>query len=154
MLYIILLIILGALFLIAELLLLPGVSIGAIVSLVCYGSAIYIAFDDFGSAIGILVIAIEIILSSITVVVSLRAKTWQRFSLKQSIDSTGVEQPEQSVAVGSRGIALSRIAPMGKVEIGGRTYEAKSADDAYIDQRQEIEVVGFDNFSIIVRKIQ
>ena len=38
MFYIILLIVLGLLFLVAELVLLPGVSIGAILALVCYGS--------------------------------------------------------------------------------------------------------------------
>ena len=39
MFYIILLIVLGLLFLVAELVLLPGVSIGAILALVCYGAA-------------------------------------------------------------------------------------------------------------------
>ena len=38
---IILLILLGVLFLVAELVLLPGVSLGALFALVCYGSAIY-----------------------------------------------------------------------------------------------------------------
>ena len=41
MFYIILLVLLGLLFLVAELLLLPGVSVGAILALVCYGSAVY-----------------------------------------------------------------------------------------------------------------
>ena len=40
---IILLILLGVLFLVAELVLLPGVSLGALFALVCYGSAIYTA---------------------------------------------------------------------------------------------------------------
>ena len=47
MFYIVLLIVLGLLFLVAELVLLPGVSIGAILALVCYGSSIYLAFRDF-----------------------------------------------------------------------------------------------------------
>lgn len=45
---IILLILLGVLFLVAELVLLPGVSLGALFALVCYGSAIYTAFADYG----------------------------------------------------------------------------------------------------------
>lgn len=36
-------------------------------------------------------------------------------------------------------MAVSRLAPMGKVEIGGRIYEAKSTD-VYIDQRSTVEV--------------
>ena len=49
------------------------------------------------------------------------------------------------------GMTVSRLAPMGKVEIGGKIYEAKSMD-SYIDPRREVEVVGFENFNIIVRK--
>ena len=40
---------------------------------------------------------------------------------------------------------------MGKILIDGRVYEAKSID-AYIDQRSEVEVVGFENFTVIVKR--
>ena len=152
MLYIVPLIILGSLFLVAEVLLLPGVSIGAILSLICYGGAIYVAFDDYSTTVGLITVAVTLVSALITVVVSLRAKTWRKLSLNQSIDSTGVEQPEQSVVVGSRGVAVSRIAPMGKVEIDGKRYEAKSAD-VFIDQREEVEVIGFENASVVVQKV-
>ena len=38
--YIVLLVFFGLLFLVAELVLLPGVSIGALLALVCYGSSV------------------------------------------------------------------------------------------------------------------
>ena len=53
---IILLILLGVLFLVAELVLLPGVSLGALFALVCYGSAIYTAFADYGPFTGGIVV--------------------------------------------------------------------------------------------------
>lgn len=148
---IILLIVLGVLFLVAELVLLPGVSVGALLSLVCYGSAIYAAFTGYGTAAGVIVVAAVLALSFAATVFSLRSKTWQRFSLKQRIESSSASSPCSEVAPGQRGVAVSRLAPMGKVQIGGRIYEAKSAD-VYIDQRSAIEVVGFDNSSIVVRK--
>lgn len=151
--YITLLIVLGALFLLAELVLLPGVTIGTILSLICYAGAIYLAFTAYGTTIGIVVIAIVVVLSLLTTVFSLRAKTWQRFSLKQNIDSVSSESPDKEVKIGERGVAVSRIAPMGKVEIAGKCYEAKSAD-VLIDQREEVEVVGFENNSIVVRKVK
>ena len=153
MLYIILLIFLGVLFLVAELLLLPGISIGTILSLVCYGSAIYLAFDGYGTCTGAVTVAVVLLLSLITTLVSLRAKTWQRFSLKQAIDSSSMQLPEKEISVGARGISVSRLSPMGKVEIDGKSYEAKSAD-AFIDQKQPVEVIGFDNFAVIVRKTE
>ena len=49
MFFIVLLVFFGLLFLVAELVLLPGVSIGAILALVSYGGAIYIAFRESSS---------------------------------------------------------------------------------------------------------
>lgn len=150
--YIILLLLLGVLFLVVEVLLLPGFSVGAILSLACYGGAIYLGFTYYGTLSGILVIAAGLIVSTITIVISLRAKTWQKLSLQKNIDSVSSDLPEHTVRVGSRGVAISRIAPMGNVEIDGKRYEAKS--DVLIDQREEVEVVGFENFSILVKKVE
>lgn len=136
---IILLILLGVLFLVAELVLLPGVSLGALFALVCYGSAIYTAFADYGPFTGGIVVLIILALSFVATVLSLRSKTWQRFSLKQKIESSSMPFPDNEVKAGDRGVAVSRLAPMGKVEIGGRIYEAKSTD-VYIDQRSTVEV--------------
>ncbi len=150
---IVLLIFFGLLFLIAELVLLPGVSIGALLSLVCYGSSIYLAFRDHDPLTGCIVVGAILVLSLVAVIVSLRAKTWQRFSLNQKIPASSMPEPEKELQLGVRGKCVSRLSPMGKVEIDGRMYEAKS-QDVYIDPRSEVEVVGFENFSVIVRKIE
>ena len=151
MFYIILLIVLGLLFLVAELVLLPGVSIGAILALVCYGSSIYL---DYGTVAGVVVILAILLLSLVATIISLRAKTWQRFSLKQRVDSSSMPStPDQELQVGDRGMTLSRLSPMGTVEVGGKVYEAKSLT-AYVDPRREVEVVGFENFSVIVKTVK
>lgn len=152
MFWIILLVILGLLFLLAEILLLPGVSVGAVLALICYGSASWMAFAWFGTTAGTLVVAAIAVVSAVLTMWALRAKTWQRFSLNQKIESAGNTAPQNDdVKVGDRGTAVSRLSPMGTVEIGGRRYEAKSAGE-YIDQRSEIEVVGFENSNVIVRR--
>lgn len=154
MFFIILLILFGVLFLVAEIVLLPGISIGGILALVCYGSSIYMAFRDYGPLTGAMVTVAILVLSAGATIVSLRAKTWQRFSLKQQIDSSSMRTPEEdTVRIGDRGVTLSRLSPMGKVDIGGRIYEAKSLD-RYVDPRSEVEVVGFENFNVIVRVIK
>ena len=147
--YIILLILLGLLFLVAEIVFLPGISIGGLLAMACYGGAIYLAFGDFGTVGGLLAVVVSIVAT----VVSLRAKTWQRFSLRQQIRSSSMPSPREELHEGDRGTTLSRLSPMGKVEIGGRVYEAKSTG-AYIDQRRAVEVVGFENFSVIVKSIE
>ena len=149
---IVLLIVLGLLFLLAELLLLPGVSIGGILAMVCYGGAIWYAFDSLGVVAGVWTIVTVAVISLVSLIFSLRAKTWQRFTLKQEIDSTSMPSPELELSVGATGVTVSRLSPMGKVNINGKVYEAKSAD-VFIAQREQVEVIGFENFSIIVRKI-
>jgi membrane protein implicated in regulation of membrane protease activity len=39
------------------------------------------------------------------------------------------------------------------IEVGGKVYEAKSLT-AYVDPRREVEVVGFENFSVIVKTVK
>ena len=124
---IITLIIVGVLLLVAELVLLPGISVAGI-----------------GAFLSLAVAA---------VVISLRANTWQRLSLKSTIDATSTPTPEQNdIRIGQRGETLTRLAPMGKVQVGDVTVEAKSVD-AYIDPRQVVEVIGYDNTAVVVRRI-
>lgn len=152
MVYIILLILLGILFLVAELLLLPGVTMGTIMSVVCYGTAVWLAFTQHGATTGWVVVAIVALLSLVATIISLRSKTWQRFSLSQEIDSTSQPAPDHELKVGDRAQTLSRLSPMGKITCSGHIYEAKSLD-SYIDPKTDVEVVSFENFTVIVRKI-
>lgn len=147
-----LLVALGLFFLVVELIFLPGVTLGTVLSVVSYGAAIYLGFARFGVTGGVVTIIVVLILSLVATIISLRAKTWQRLALKDKIESQSSENPASVVEVGAKGVAVSRLSPMGKVKIAGKEYEAKS-DGTYIDQRSEIEVVGFENFAIIVRKI-
>lgn len=152
MFYIVLLILFGLLFLLAELLLLPGITVAALLALVSYGAACWIAFSQYGVMTGSVVVGVILLLSLAAVVWSLRDKTWLRFSLQQEIRSSSMPEPAKELQPGARGRALSRLSPMGKVDFGGKVYEAKSTGD-YIDPRCEVEVAGFENFNVIVRKI-
>ena len=150
---IILLVLLGVFFLVVELVLLPGVTGGTILSLVSYAVAVYMAFERFGLTGGAVTLAVVVAISLVAVVLSLRAKTWRRFSLRQKIESSSMETPSDTVSVGQCGIAVSRLSPMGKVNIDGRVYEAKSID-SYIDQRSRVEVTGFENFTVVVKRAE
>lgn len=154
MFWIVLLIVLGAIFLMAELVLLPGVSIGGLLALGCDVAAGYFAFAWYGSTAGWIVVGVIFAVAVVVTIFSLRAKTWQRLSLRQQITSSSMDTPqEHDVKVGDRGVAITRLAPMGKVEINGRTYEAKSATEL-IDQQSEVEVTGFENFNVLVKKVK
>lgn len=150
---IILLVLLGVFFLVVELVFLQGVTIGVLLSLASYGSAIYLAFRSNGVMGGVIVIVIILLLSLIATIFSLRAKTWRRLALNDKLEGVSMQSPEHELVVGDKGVSLSRLCPMGKVNFNGKVYEAKSLD-AYIDQRSEVVVVGFENFTVLVKVVK
>lgn len=150
---IILLVLLGVFFLVVELVFLQGVTVGVLLSLASYGSAIYLAFKNHGVMGGITAIIIILILSLIATILSLRAKTWRRLALNDKLEGVSMKSPEHELAIGDKGVSISRLCPMGKVNFEGKVYEAKSLD-AYIDQRSEVVVVGFENFTVLVKAIK
>lgn len=149
---VIFLVLLGLFFLVAELVFLPGAALGVILSLASYAAATYFAFVRIGMVGGFITLGIILLLSLIATIISLRAKTWQRFALKNKVEGQSMQTPAEEVRIGDCGVTISRLSPMGKVLIGGKEYEAKSAE-AYIDQRSEVTVIGFENFTIIVKSI-
>jgi membrane-bound ClpP family serine protease len=150
---IIFLVLLGLFFLVAELVFLPGVTFGVVLSLLSYGAAIYMGFARMGIVGGFITLAIIVALSIVVTVISLRAKTWQRFALKDKVEGKSMQSPILELKPGDKGYCVSRLSPMGKVEVAGKIYEAKSLD-SYIDQRTEVEVVGFENFTVIVKRVE
>ena len=152
-LWITLLILLGLLLFIAELVLLPGLTLAALGSFCCLVGAVTWAFVEGGTAAGFITLGIVVVLLLILTALFLRPRTWNRFTLKTNIESR--VQPleiETQVEVGVQGTTLTRLAPMVKVQIGGRTFEAKSLD-SYIDPRRQVTVIGYDNASIVVRPV-
>ena len=95
---IVLLILFGVLFLVAELVLLPGVSAGAVLSLVSFGSAVYMAFRDYGPLGGTVTLGVVLVLAVAATLLSLRAKTWQRFSLRHKVASSMPAPASEQVA--------------------------------------------------------
>ena len=136
---IIMLIIVGILLLVAELVLLPGISVAGIGAFLSLAVAAVYGFFLYGILGGSVVLAAIIIVAVAAVVVSLRANTWQRLSLKSTIDATSTPTPEQNdIRIGQRGETLTRLAPMGKVQVGDVTV---------------VEVIGYDNTAVVVRRI-
>jgi membrane-bound ClpP family serine protease len=54
------------------------------------------------------------------------------------------------VAVGDKGVTLSRLAPMGKVLVNGEEYEAKYRD-GFLDRGVDVVVVEIEGNVLIIR---
>lgn len=145
--WIILLIVLGILLFIAELVLLPGLTVAAIGSFCALVGAVVLAFAQSDTE-GWIVLAIVLVIITILTVIFLRANTWKNVALKTSIPDALNNMPKAKV--GDIGKALTRLAPMGKIVIADEVIEAKTMG-GYIDEGSHVEVIGFDNMNLIVK---
>lgn len=152
-LWISLLILLGLLLFVVELVL-PGITLAAIGAFCCLVGASAWAFVDGGIGVGFAVVGTIVGMMIVLTALFLRPRTWNRFTLKANIESQ--VQPvaiEKEVEVGVQGMTLTRMAPMGKVQIGERIFDAKSLD-SYIDPREQVRVIGYDNAALVVRPMR
>jgi membrane-bound ClpP family serine protease len=151
---IIILIVLGILLFVIEFLLVPGVTVAGIGGLILTVFGVYKAFNDFGTTVGIWVLIGTLMLSVFVIAMSLRARTWNRLMLRTDIKGTvDTDIREEQIKAGDRGQAMTRLNPMGKVEVNGIVREAKSME-GYINVHSIIEVVEVEGTRISVKPIK
>lgn len=147
--WITLLLILGILLFLAELVLLPGITIAAIGSLAALSAAVAWSFAAYGISCGFMTLGIVGIIIIIMLIFFFRRSTWRKVSLATELPDT-IERPISELCkIGASGISISRLAPMGKVIIDGRVFEAKTMG-GFVDEGAKIKVIGFENQNIIV----
>lgn len=148
---IIILILIGLLFIILEVLVVPGVIVGLLgVTLVMFG--IFESFKTYGSNAGYLTIFGTLLFCIVAAILIFRSKTWNKLMLHTASDSKVNVIEEEKVKVGDKGKAVSKLAVGGKALINSDYYEVYSTGD-YIDSGSEIEVVKIDSKRIFVKKV-
>lgn len=149
---IVFLIVLGIVLLLLEILVLPGITLAAVLGIFLISGGVYLSYDHYGATIGHVTLLGSIILGISSVVIVLRSKTWSRIKLNAKIDSKVEKLDDASVCVGDIGVSVSRLAPMGKIKINKINVEAKSTG-MYIDEKSKVEVVGIVDKVVIVKPI-
>ncbi len=143
------LIVLGLVLLFAEILLIPGIGIAGILGVISMGVSSYLAFTGYGVTTGLIVLAVILTILILMLVWVLRAKTWKRMSLETNIDSKAVSL-EVPVAVGDKGVAVTRLAPMGNARFGNKSIEVTSFD-GIIDPGTDVEVFAVEGMKVTVK---
>ena len=146
------LIVVGLILILAEILLIPGVGVAGILGLLSLGGSCFYAFHEFGNAVGTIVTVVNAVLLLVTLIYVLRAKTWKRMSLDTNIDAKAVEDESSYVCLGDKGVAVTRLAPMGTVRFGDRVAEVK-AIEGIIDPGTEVEVAMIEDKRIYVSTV-
>ena len=123
-----------------EIVALPGA-----VSGICGGVLVFIGvwqtYVQYGATAG-----------NITLIASIFAGTWKRFSLKEESDSKVNQVDTSTIKIGAQGKSISRLAPAGKALFGDELVEVHS-EEGFIDEGQTVEVIDIEGYRIIVKKI-
>jgi membrane-bound ClpP family serine protease len=147
---IIILILVGLLFLILEVVVIPGTTVVGIVGFILMIVAVWQTYLVYGSTSGHLVLGGTLVLTLVGLRFALRSKTWDKVMLKSNIDGRANIIPEGSIKVGDVGISSSRIVPTGKALINDQYFEVCSSGE-FIDPENEIEVVKIEHNKIFVK---
>ena len=151
---IIILVLLGILLFLIEFLLIPGITIAGIGGAVMTISGVYLAFDKYGTRIGVIVLLFTLVSTLVIFAFSLRSKTWKKAMLNTNIDSNVSEELGlENIHEGDKGETIGRLAPMGMIRVNGRAFEAKSIA-GFLDPRTAIEVVKIHGSQINVKPIK
>lgn len=149
---IILLVLVGLVLIYLELIFVPGTTILGLIGLVLAGIGVYIAFDTHGTSVGYMVLGGTFAVTILALVYSFKAKSWDRFALKQQNKSRVNQGYAKGLQVEMRGVALSDLKPIGNVEFGTKSYEVTSHGNL-IESGQEVKIVRIDRNKIIVDTI-
>ncbi len=144
------LIILGLTFLVLEILVIPGAGFAGVIGFLLITVAIWQTYAHHGATSGHLVLAGTFVLTLLTLILSLRSKTWKKISLSDEIKSRVNVIDEGALSVGDEGMTTSRLAPMGKAQIKGEFYEVRTTG-AFIDQNMPIIIEKLDNNKVYVK---
>ena len=150
--FIITLILVGLVLIFAEILLVPGVGIAGVLGLLSLGGSCFYAFTQMGTTAGTIVTAVNVVLVVAFTIWILRAKTWQKMTLKTEIRSKAVPTESSVLTVGDKGKTVTRLAPMGSVRFGEQVVEVKALE-GMIDPGVEVTVVLIEDNKIYVNNI-
>ncbi|MDR2682873.1 MAG: hypothetical protein LBB64_03270 [Dysgonamonadaceae bacterium] len=142
----------GILLILAEIFLIPGLTITIVAGIAASIGGIYYAFSHLGVAAGIIALFSVLLGIGIACIFFVKSKTMDNIALTTDIDSTITTGETLNIVVGDEGVALSRMNPIGKVKIKDTIMEGKSID-TYIEERTPIVVTGVSPSQLIVKKL-
>ena len=144
------LIVAGIVFLLLEILVVPGSTVVGLFGLGLVIGGVVISFNHYGVEAGIFTLAGTLVVSLLGIGIALRSNTWKKAMHSSSIDGrVNVVEPDK-VVKGDEGISITRLNPMGKAMIGDDYYEVKSKDNL-IPENTPIVVVKVEGNRIIVK---
>lgn len=147
---IVLIILLGLFLLILEFFVFPGVTVAGIGGLIFTAGGIFLSYDKFGAVGGNITLVATMFIGVILLVLSFRSGTWKRLMLDSSIKGQVETVEEEKIHVGDEGIAITRLNPIGKVQVNDILMEGKCPGQ-FVDENTKVIVQKVFKTYIIVK---
>ncbi len=143
-------IVIGLIFLLLEMLVVPGTTVVGFVGLAMMAFGVYSVYSEFGPAAGTYALAGTLIFTIGGITIALKSNTWKKAMLGTEVGGKVNTVEIDKVKPGDEGMAITRLNPMGKALINDEYYEVTSKDNL-LNQNTPIVVTKVEGNKIIVK---
>ncbi|MCB2409178.1 NfeD family protein [Hymenobacter lucidus] len=141
----------GLLFLVAEVLFIPGTTLVGLVGFALLAAGIWFGYRDLGSTAGHVTLVTAAVLAGIIIYIGLRPKNMQRFALTE-VNNTSVWDVRRSdIEPGSVGRTLSALRPAGTALFDGDRREVVTRGE-FLAAGTVVRVLGIEQNRIVVEQ--
>ena len=149
---VILLIILGLGFIVAEIIFVPGTTFLGLLGVIFIVAGIIISYTNFGTGTGTVVMLVTFVLGLVLLVYGFKSGAWSKFALKGTIDGKVNEAEKSGLQIGEEGITISTLRPIGKAEFRDTVYEVSTLGN-YLEPGTQVRIIQIKQNKIIVEPI-
>jgi len=140
----------GFIFLLLEILVVPGTTVIGFIGAAMMAFGVYSTYAYFGAAAGTYTLAGTLIFSAVALTLAFKSNSWKIAMLDSKIDGKVNVVDIENVKPGDEGITITRLNPMGKALINNEYYEVTSRENL-IDPDTKIVILKVDGNQIIVK---
>ncbi|TGE15668.1 hypothetical protein E5J99_11830 [Hymenobacter elongatus] len=147
-----LLLLFGLLFLVAEVLFIPGTTLVGLVGFALLAVGIWFGYRDLGSSGGHVTLVTAVVLASIVIYIGLRPKNLHKFALTD-VNNTSVRDVRRSdILPGSHGRTLSALRPAGTALFEDDRREVVTRGE-FLAAGTAVRVLGIEQNRIVVEQV-
>ncbi|QIL76375.1 NfeD family protein [Hymenobacter sp. HDW8] len=148
---VILLLLFGLLFLVVEVLFIPGTTLVGLIGFGLLVVGVWLGYRDLGSTAGHYALLFSVVAAGLMLYVGLRPKNLHRFALTDVNDSRVRDVRRPDMQPGTTGRALSALRPAGTVLFGEDRREAATRGE-FLDAGTAVRVLRIEQNRIIVEQ--
>ncbi len=146
------LILFGIALLVIEIIVVPGTTVVGVAGFALMLIGVILSFRYFGGTVGWTTASVTAVSTAIILYFCFKSDVWSRFASKATIDSRVNEGEMSDLSVGTEGVAISALRPIGKAELKGRVYEVRTLGN-YLESGRGIRVIEILSHQITVEQI-